>query len=631
MNRHSIIIFAIFFIQIRSICAQELIFGKYTSSELEIKEVEFQPEADAVILGEISTNRVDLSGLESKITRRIKVLKPEGTDIANIIIRYYAPSVTINKIRGQIMNFENGIQKLTAVKETDMYTVDIGDGIKELRFTFPNVQVGSIIEYEYQTTDRRITILQPWIFQNYLPTLLSVYSIDIGGSLNYRMLSQGPQTTKYKFGVRKDGVYQWILTDLRSIEVEPFMSNVQDYLEKVEFQLSGYGFRGNNNVFTDWNDLAEHILNMEQFRSYLKPNKAMTEKLVQSGVPETSQLEIAKYLYNHVINDFKFDGSIGFIPDETLREILEKKSGSRASINCLLMSYFLKYGLEAHPLLISSKGNGRSNIIDSPFADQFNNLILAVKADERFYFVDATNKDRPFGYLPLDFHVSKGYVMNPKMSGLIPISLPHRSGINQSIKINLVEDNQYSTDMTIRFFDYDAIPVLSSASDMEESEFSEKYFSTEGQTIQEFSLSTKNETRVTFDVKMKTTSEILGEDFLFLKPFQYNRWVENPFKAEKRTFPIDFEHTFIDNFTSVIEIPEGFELDDFPEEVSLTLPGNGFIFNYNISTLDKMVKINATMELKTTIIQPDIYQELKYFMETVSSKLQEPIVLKKTL
>jgi hypothetical protein len=184
--------------------------------------------------------------------------------------------------------------------------------------------------------------------------------------------------------------------------------------------------------------------------------------------------------------------------------------------------------------------------------------------------------------------------------------------------------------MTIRFFDYDAIPVISSASEMEESEFSEKYFLIEGQTIQDFSLSTKNETRVTFDVKMKTTSDIFEEDLLFLRPFQYNRWSENPFKAEKRTFPIDFEHTFLDNFTSVIEIPDGYELDDFPEEVSITLPGNVFIFNYNISTLDKMVKINATMELKTTIIQPDIYQELKYFMETVSSKLQEPIILKKS-
>jgi hypothetical protein len=631
MNRYPIIFLAFFFIQIKSLIAQNLIFGRYSSSELEINEVEYQPEADAVVLGEISSNRVDIGGVESKIHRRMKVLKPEGFDVANVNIRYYAPSVTVSKIRAQIMNLENGHQKLTSVKEAEMYTVDIGDGLKEVRFTFPNVQVGSIIEYEYTTTDRRITILQPWVFQNYIPTLLSVYSIEIGGSLNYRMLSQGPQATKYQFGVRKDGIYQWILTNLRAIEREPFMSNYQDYLEKVEFQLSGYGFRGSNNVFADWNDLADHILNMEQLRTYIKPSKAMTEKLVEVDSPGGSQLEKAKHLYNYVMDNFKFDGSIGFIPDEVLKEIMDKKSGSRASVNCLLMAYLLKNGIETHPLLISSKGNGRSNIIDSPFADQFNNLILVVKADEKVYFVDATNKDIPFGYLPLNFHVSTGFIMNPKMSGLVPISLPHRSGINQSINIKYDGDDQLITDVVVRFLDYDAIPVATNAREMKEEEFKEKYFQIAEETIQEFTISTKSEPRKTFDAKLKKEVSGFGGELLYLKPFQYNRWLESPFKSESRTFPIDFEHSFVDNFTSVIEIPEGYELDDYPEEVSLSLPGNIFVFNYKISTLDGMVKINSTLELKSTIIQPEIYKELKYFLETLSSKLQEPVILRKVL
>lgn len=612
-----------------TLLAQEMVFGKYSPSDLDLKEVSFQPEAEGVVLGETSYNSVQIEGLESKVHRRMKVLKSEGTSMGDVSIRYYAPAVSLSKFRAQIMTIENGQPKTTSVRESETFTVDVGDGMKELRFTFPNVQVGSIIEYEYQTNDRRITILPAWVFQNYVPTLISVYSIEIGGGLNYRMLSQGPKTTKYQFGNRRDGTYKWTLTNLRTIEREPFMSNYQDYLEKVEFQLSGYGFKGSNNVFVDWNDLADHILNMEQLRTYIKPNKSMSEKLAQVSVPGESQLEKAKALYAHVLDTYKFDGSIGFIPDELLKEILEKKSGSRASVNCLLLAHLLQKGIEAHPLLISSKGNGRSILIDSPFADQFNNLILIVRADEKYYFVDATNKEVPFGYLPLHFHVEKGFIMNPKKSGLTTINLTHRSGINQSITTKYDGSDQLTIDASVRFLDYDAIPVATSAGELDEQEFRDKYFQIEGETIQEFSFGTKDDPRKTFDAKMKKNIDGFGGDLVFLKPFQYTRWSESPLKAETRTFPIDFEHTFLDNFTSIIEIPSGYELDDYPEDVSLTLPGNQFIFYYKISTLDGMVRINSTLELRSVILQPTIYPDLKYFLETVSSKLQEPVILKK--
>jgi hypothetical protein len=631
MNRIKIIVGIFLFCPIFSINAdaQELAFGKYSPADFAYSEVPFQPEAAAVVLGEFSVNTVNLEGVASEVLRRIKILKPEGTEAADIVIRYYAPSVRISDIKAQTVNMQDGGPVITKVKETDIYTVDGNNGYKEIRFAFPDAKVGSILEYEYTSSDTRLTILQPWVFQNPYPTLVSVYSMEIGGSLNYRALSQGPQATKFQFGGRKDGIYKWTLTNLRAIEEEPYMSYYEDYLERVEFQLSGYGFRGSNNVFVDWNDLAEFILALDQFKSYIKPNKNAAEILAKAQPTGSTQLEKAKSLFDHVVNNYEYNRYIGIIPDKTLKEVLAEKSGSRASINNLLMAYLLHHGIEAYPILISSKGSGRSKIIDSPFADQFNNLILVVKADEKFYYVDATSKLVPFGYLPVDFHISKGFLMREDASGLTPINLTHRSGVNQTTNIKYDGSDILKIDATIRFLDYDAINAAMIAADMEEGEIIEKYFQNEGESVKEFGFSSKDEPRKTYDVKLTKTLDGFGGELLLITPFQYTRWDESPFKSEKRTFPIDFDHTFTDNFNAVIEVPEGYVVDDYPAAVSMGLSSNQMVFNYKIEVLDAMVKINANLELKTGIFQPESYAELKQMFETITSKLQEPVVLKK--
>ena len=67
--------------------SQEMRFGKYNDSEFIYNKVEFEPEADAVVLQESSYNLFQGVVLESKIHRRIKVLKESGKEQANVTDR----------------------------------------------------------------------------------------------------------------------------------------------------------------------------------------------------------------------------------------------------------------------------------------------------------------------------------------------------------------------------------------------------------------------------------------------------------------------------------------------------------------------------------------------------------------
>lgn len=409
------------------------------------------------------------------------------------------------------------------------------------------------------------------------------------------------------------------------------MSNPSDYYEKIEFQLAGYGFRSSTNVFTDWADLAKHIVNMESFRSYVKPNKTNTQKLQELKVLGDNQLQVAKAIYQYTLENYEFDGYSGFIPTDQIKQLFETKKNSRPELNLLLLAYLNQNGIDAYPVLISSKGNGRSNIIDSPFADQFNQLILAVMADGKSYFVDVTNKEIPFGYLPVEFHVEKGFLLKDKESGLIPIQIQHRSGIQQAVNFKIEDGNDWISEVTVRFLDYDGIRIDRLKERNGEDYIQKETLGFEMDLIRDFSFSSRNEPRKVVDMKWQKIFSSNGEELLFIEPFLFSRFSENPFQSESRTFPIDFYHGFLDNFNTSIDIPEGYELDDYPEDISLALTNGTFSFNYKVTALDNTVKINATIDLKQHVLPSGLYQDLKYFMEIVTSKLKEPVVLKKSV
>jgi virulence-associated protein VapD len=621
--------------------AQEMKFGKYSQAELELTKVDFEPEAGSVVLEERSSNQFMGTIQHSTIHRRIKILKESAKDVANIRISFYAGEgiQNISKLNAQTINIENGIEKITKLGKDDFFEVDLEDNFKEVRFTFKDVKVGSIIEYSYLKTDKSITFLDSWVFHNQMPTLKSTYTIEIPSFLNYRFLAQGEKTQSCKYQTNYPGTYSWTVSDLSAIKSEPMISNYQDYVEKIGFQLAGYAFSnsatygggsGFKSTYTTWQELTESISEFDLFVHYLKPNageKSQILTFVPKGETETQK---AKDIYNFVTKKYSYNGEYSLFPSKNLRTILESRTGQRSDINLTLLAYLRQNGLTAYPLLISSKGNGRSRLVDTPFLDQFNQLIVYAKVDDKEYFLDATNSERPFGYLPLAHHVSYGYVLKEKDSGLIPVQLPHRSGIVQMVNTKLDENSHLISESTVRFTDYDALTKMNGSS-VDEVDTLKKYIlGPTPENLLDFAVTEKTEPRKQLEAKFKYSFTDFDHETTFISPFAYTRWSENPFQSEVRTFPVDFLYTFTDNYTSIIEIPAGYEVDDYPEDTNISIPGGNAQFTYQVNQFDGQIKITSSVSLKYPLISPTIYPDLKYFMEILTTKLKEPVVLKKT-
>ena len=106
---------------------------------------------------------------------------------------------------------------------------------------------------------------------------------------------------------------------------------------------------------------------------------------------------------------------------------------------------------------------------------------------------------------------------------------------------------------------------------------------------------------------------------------------ENPFKLEKRVFPVELVAPIAHSYTYNIKIPEGYELEEMPESVNLALPNKGgrFMFMTNKAS-ENEIQIFMKVNLFKTQYLPEEYSALKELFNLIIAKQQEQVVLKET-
>ena len=124
---------------------------------------------------------------------RTKILKPEGAGHANIdIIYFYSDN---NKVFDELSDLKVRVFSKNAKGKVERKNVNTASFVKErvddnymvVHVVVPDVQAGSIIEYQYNITSPRPTFLYDWVFQECIPTVRSKFDIEIPAFLQFNM------------------------------------------------------------------------------------------------------------------------------------------------------------------------------------------------------------------------------------------------------------------------------------------------------------------------------------------------------------------------------------------------------------------------------------------------------------
>ena len=234
-------------------------FGEAVLSELKKKNSSIEPEADAeYLLNNCWTKLSYEPGLGWRrrmiIHKKIKIYsKEDASDWANVIFSLYGKD-TYSSLKVVTHNLVDGKSVSEQISKKDIFRENVTEEKENVRFTFPNVKDGSVLEWKYELMSENIFSLGTWYFQYSIPVVHSSYKVSIPSYFNYQSRLIGFDKPSDKvvdygsdviyFGTIKSSIdtrsIKIIYKDVEALKREQFVFNINNYRNSIRFELESY-------------------------------------------------------------------------------------------------------------------------------------------------------------------------------------------------------------------------------------------------------------------------------------------------------------------------------------------------------------------------------------------------------
>jgi hypothetical protein len=651
--------------------AQDLEFGEVDEVDftLEVKDVEEQPDAVVILRKvEVDFNVSPKSGLTQRRTihERIKINSEAGLEYATKSIPLYMSDGSIAEkfkdLEGATYNLVDGKVKRRKLKNSGVFEKDLSDQYRAKSFTMPDAKIGSVIEYsyviespysaiddivlQYAVPILNIEVRMVWLeyFQyqmhfnpraSYLPQF--EYSDGTKEFTDYSVQRSGINNSTHSFNTNsqefKTRIVEFKDTDIPALSFEPMAGNINNYRSEIIIELTaskegGYGYKQYSST---WESISSTILDNKNFGGQINERRFFRDDLELLIQDLNTDQEKIEAILQFVKGKVKWDGYYGKYASSGVKDAYKKGSGNVADINLLLIAMLKEAGIDAFPVLVSTKNNG---IPFYPTKDGFNYVIASVKNGDTTYLIDATEKHTALNVLPLRVMNWQGRLIREDGQSQWVDLFPNKNS-NEIVLINgeFNEDGEIDIKVKKRLTEYLALNARNKYAGSNTSDMNTSLKS--GMTGMEISnIETENldaedvPLSLSYDGLITSASEEIGGK-LFITPLLHEANEENPFKLEKRKYPLDLDHPLTTKTIVNLKIPEGYMVESLPESVKLVY-GNGMgSYTYQLSDANGMISVVADFKLDSYLIEPVNYQTFREFFSSIVSKDAEKIVLRK--
>lgn len=617
------IIFTLFFLLLTIFSNaqnKEFKLGKISQQEIAFNQAPFEKDADAVILSEEGKMDLIQSNYYLTVKRRIKILTEKGVDQANIQLNYYSKNKqeSITGIKGNTINISNGIEQVIPIDEKEIFDISLNELYSAKRFTFPNVKVGSIIEYTYVKGSEHNFSIDAWNFQHDIPTLSSKFRLINKAYSAYSIITIGDALNeKYK---NKSSSSEWSLNNIQSYNQLKYVYNPEDQSERIKLQADNYHTDGaKKTTLNAWQDLIQDI--NSQYENYRNPSaiREITQK-IPNGKDE---VETLRNVIEYIDTNVKWNRFYGIIPSRSNRTLLKEKAGSTADMNLLLNEILTAKGFETSLVLFSSRHHGQI-LFSYPFVNQFNSVVTVVKLNNGTanVILDASklNKEQ-IEYGPLDVFNYHGVVIKKGEPSFVKLN-QKLSYYESSIKYDFLNNGNlvlYRKDkFNGYFYDENAEEknvlnrfVTESLEMRLDEESSDKLIFETDSYVKSYKSKTPNAAFYTFINPLRE----------FLK--QYT------FEDTNRQRKIEFNYPYLFNIQVKSKIPAGYEVvidENYKTHHKIEL---NLEYYQEAKIKDGQLIIAIQFLLPEGVYEAEKYNELKQFFEKVKTASLKEILMKK--
>jgi len=616
-------------------------FGKVEKADLEMKECDFDEKAEAmVLLDEGQLDYLAATGLELKRRVRIKILTDKGLDWANVHLRYLSErnAQDINNIEAQTYNLDAGGNiVVTKVEKKLIYEKKLNKKYTEKVFTFPEVKVGSIIEYKFKHI--RIGLID-WYFQRSIPVKFSRFMIDVPQEIEILTTPYCNGKYEEKSETKYGRVMQsYTMTNEPAFHDEPFIINEDYYRDRLETKLIALPLYGRReSMVIDWLKVIKTLMEDDDFGVQIKKNIPRTAELDAMLKNMTDPYQKMKTIYKYVQDNMTWNEYLGIWASDGVKSAWKDKKGTVGEINLILVNLLKDADLNVHPILVSTHDYGVVNTGDAgtygnPGINQFNKVMAYVKINDKVYVLDAAQKETPAHLVPPDILMTEGMVIEK----LETFEWGWRSLWDKDhLSKNIIQtvgsiDDQGKMDgqTTISSFDYARLSRVSTAKKGKD-KYTEKYLSEPGIAIEDVSFENLDSDSLPLVQKIKFTHSLNSSgDYKHFSANILSGFGNNPFVADNRFSDIFFgsnqSYLLLGNFT----IPDGYELEAFPKNMKMIMPDTSIIISRASQIHANTLLTKIQLDFKKPYFTVEVYPELQEFYKHLYAMLNEQFVIRK--
>ncbi|WP_445456898.1 DUF3857 domain-containing protein [Flavobacterium sp. HNIBRBA15423] len=650
--------------------AQKHELGEVTMDELKEEKYPNDPNAEAAVLFEKGKTYFQFdtnSGfyIMTEVETKIKIYSKEGFEWATKSIPYYIVGKDEQRVsfsKAVTYNLENGKIIKTKLKSDGEFDENYNKFWSLKKITMPNIKEGSIIEFKYTIKSPNYSIFPTWNFQYKIPVKYSffqtfipeyfTYNNQFKGNLNPlvetdtktkvfsgRYTNQKNSPGGFSFDREsyeveyKEFVTSYSLTNVVAMKEEKYINNIENYISALHHELSSVSMPNQaiENYSTDWESVVNAIMKDEDFGNELLKTdyfKSEIDILLKGVVDQNEKIVL---IFEYVKSIMNWNKIYGYSCDIGVKKAFKDKVGNVAEINLMLTSMLRYAGIEANPILLSTRSNG---IPVFPNRTAFNYVICGVELKDNLVLLDGTSKLSLPDILPVRDLNWFGRIIRKNGSSTIVNLMPKAKSISNIVMLcEIDKQGEITGKVRKQISDYYALEFREEYLNIDKENYLEILENTlSGPNITDYKIENSNDLYKkiieTFSFTDKKCVEFIGNKIYF-SPILFYQLKETPFDTEDRKYPIDFNFPFKDSYIFTIKIPSEYEVEFVPEAANLMMENNYGNFNYKISHKDNTLQLAVSFEINSSIIPSKDYGALKNFFKMMIEKQGEKIILKK--
>ena len=453
--KKTLITMALIFIA-NQLIAQNYKFGKVSKDEL---QEEFYPQDSSANAAYLYKKRrsytVVLAGQIKMITEihvRLKIYNQEGFDWATENISLYG---TLNSNRERFSNLKavtynliDGDIVTTKLDKNNIFSEEKSKSWTAKKFTMPNVKKGSVLEWTYKIYSPYFYNIDDIIVQYKIPVKRYETKLELLEWFQFSKRHKGyypfriEESTKINHDFNtNDKIIKIVENNVPALKNEPYVNNIYNYAAGLQLEvasLSAPTLGLYENYTTSWEEVAKDIMMNSSFGGELKKISHLKDdiSILKSELTNFSTKVVGSLEY--VKSKIKWNGNYDKYTENGLRKAYSEGVGNCADVNLTLVAVLRELGLNANPVLVSTRSNG---IPIFPTNRGFNYVIAVVETDEGKIVLDASEKYSLPNILPLRAMNWNGTIVrDDKTIGFVKLSSSKVSRKIARLNYKITED-----------------------------------------------------------------------------------------------------------------------------------------------------------------------------------------------